>query len=436
MSIGRHILIFSAYTALALLVMALLPAIAHDVSAGAGVLTGAVLFLAGALAHEAMARRHGEAQALQRLVVLRKAYNQNRDDLQRARDEIRRVYEMMEAVNENPTVGAAAPELQEVASEVKVLHSLVEQLYSTEGGMPPGPAPAPAPAAPSALAAPQSGRSEPTLVRRVEPAQPAQPPGPDAALLAMVRDALRQNRVELYLQPIVSLPQRKRRYYECFSRVHAGDGKVIMPGKYLDVARKANLLSAIDNMLLFRCVQLVRKTQQHDYSTAFFCNLSANSLGDRRFLRDFAEYLQSCEDMAPSLVFEFAQRDVTMQPEEATADLERLRKVGYRFCMDQVTNLSFDAERLAAQGFRFIKIDAAALLGRPGDDAAANAFRLLKQTLDRLGIDLIVQKIETEQMLDELMEFNIDFGQGYLFGEPRIAREPGAAPLTATATRF
>ena len=101
-----------------------------------------------------------------------------------------------------------------------------------------------------------------------------------------------------------------------------------------------------------------------------------------------------------------------------------------------VTNLSFDAERLAAQGFRFIKIDAAALLGRPGDDAAANAFRLLKQTLDRLGIDLIVQKIETEQMLDELMEFNIDFGQGYLFGEPRMAREPGSAPLTAIATRF
>ncbi len=436
MSIGRHIVIFVAYAAAALLVMAVLPAIVDGAS---GVLSGIVVFLGGALAHEAATRRANERQALQRLVVLRKAYNQNRDDLQRARDEIRRVYEMMETVNENPGVGAAAPELQEVASEVKVLHSLVEQLYSTEGGMPAGPSlpPGPAPIS-AAMQATAGGRSEPTLVRRSEPAPapPAPPPGPDAALLAMVREALRQNRVELYLQPIVSLPQRKRRYYECFSRVHAGDGKVIMPGKYLDVARKANLLSAIDNMLLFRCVQLVRKTQQHDYSTAFFCNLSANSLGDRRFLKDFVEYLQSCEDLAPSLVFEFAQRDVMMQPDEAAADLERLRKVGYRFCMDQVTNLSFDAERLAAQGFRFIKIDAAALLGRPGDDAAANAFRLLKQTLDRLGIDLIVQKIETEQMLDELMEFNIDFGQGYLFGEPRIAREPGGTSFIATANRF
>ena len=34
------------------------------------------------------------------------------------------------------------------------------------------------------------------------------------------------------------------------------------------------------------------------------------------------------------------------------------------------------------------------------------------------------------------MEFNIDFGQGYLFGEPRIAREPGGTTYIATANRF
>ena len=55
----------------------------------------------------------------------------------------------------------------------------------------------------------------------------------------------------------------------------------------------------------------------------------------------------------------------------------------------------------------------------------------MKRRLDRAGIDLIVEKIETEQMLLELLDYNIDFGQGYLFGEPRKSQEPPDTTLTA-----
>ena len=46
---------------------------------------------------------------------------------------------------------------------------------------------------------------------------------------------------------------------------------------------------------------------------------------------------------------------------------------------------------------------------------------LLKRTMDLHGIDLIVEKLEKEQNLVELLEYRIDFGQGYLFGEPRLS---------------
>ena len=44
--------------------------------------------------------------------------------------------------------------------------------------------------------------------------------------------------------------------------------------------------------------------------------------------------------------------------------------------------------------------------------------RRLKKHLDAFGIDMIVEKIEGEDMLRELLDFNIDYGQGYLFGKP------------------
>jgi cyclic-di-GMP phosphodiesterase TipF (flagellum assembly factor) len=47
----------------------------------------------------------------------------------------------------------------------------------------------------------------------------------------------------------------------------------------------------------------------------------------------------------------------------------------------------------------------------------------LKQGLNDNDIDLIVEKLEAEEDLIELLDYDIDFGQGYLFGEPRISRE-------------
>ena len=104
---------------------------------------------------------------------------------------------------------------------------------------------------------------------------------------------------------------------------------------------------------------------------------------------------------------------------------QRLSKVGYRFCMDQIVDLDFDAEALAELGFHFVKVEAKTLLPeeRIGEDALSEHVIGLKHRLDSANIDLIVDKIETEQMLLELLDYNIDFDR-VIFR--RTAEKPGA----------
>jgi cyclic-di-GMP phosphodiesterase TipF (flagellum assembly factor) len=415
MSTVAHFAIFITYALAAIVAAVILPGIFPILARDTAMLLGLIVLLAGALGHEAITRRQAEIRAIHRLVVLRKAYDQNREDVERARDELRRVYEMIEARDNEPTPGG---EIQEVASEVKVLHGLVEQLY-TEGGGPDFTANAGAGSGPGLAAAPRGDDTAPAL-----PAGLGQ-----TAILDIVRDALRQNRIDLYVQPIVSLPQRKNRYFECFSGIRAADGAVVTADRYIAVAKDAGLIKAIDNMLLFRCVQLIRKIQKHDYRTAFFCNVSPNSHADREFFKEFMSFLESCEDLAPSIVFEFSQADLATRTNDAIEDVRRLGRVGYRFCMDQVTDIDFDAAAFAGQGFQFVKIEADTLLANSGDNGARRDLPMLKNDLDRVGVDLIVEKIESEQTLLHLLDHNIDFGQGYLFGEPRISKDPPLNPL-------
>ncbi len=251
-----------------------------------------------------------------------------------------------------------------------------------------------------------------------------EPPLDEARILEIVREGLRHDRVDLYLQPIVSLPQRKRRFFECYSRIRGDDGTVITPEQYLPAARRAGLVTAVDNMLLFRCVQLLRKARRQDPTLAFFCNVSANTLSDREFFRDFIAYMESHKDLAGGLILEMSQDDFDDQRAHMGEDLQRLAEMGYRFSIDGVTRLGVDLDALRALNVQYLKMEAGLILHTlEGGGQAATELRSLKQRLDSHDVDLIVERIETERTLIELLEFNIDFGQGYLFGEPRLNRE-------------
>ena len=83
-------------------------------------------------------------------------------------------------------------------------------------------------------------------------------------IVELVDKAIEANRIDLYLQPIVTLPQRKVRHYEALSRLRTEDGEIVPAGDFIDTAESAGLMPKLDNLLLFRCVQLIRRTRRRD----------------------------------------------------------------------------------------------------------------------------------------------------------------------------
>ncbi|MBI1775512.1 MAG: EAL domain-containing protein [Proteobacteria bacterium] len=298
-----------------------------------------------------------------------------------------------------------------VAAEMRVLQTLLKQLSAQRAAARQEP-PAIAPAPPAALRAPVAAES-PGRPRSLD----------DNAVLDIVRDALNEERVDLFLQPIVSLPQRRRRYYECFSRIRAADGTQITPEQYLGVAKREGLLAAIDNMLLFRCIQLVRRARKGHLDIGFVCNIASHSLGDARFFDEFIEFLADNPTLAQGLIFEFGQDDLAQASDLARRPIVKLANLGYRFSLDRVVNTDLDVRGLAGLGFRFVKIEANTILSKLRAVPPALDMQEFRLALDRSAIDLIVEKIESEDTLRELLDYNIDFGQGYLFGEPRLSAE-------------
>ncbi|RAK62134.1 EAL domain-containing protein [Phenylobacterium kunshanense] len=263
------------------------------------------------------------------------------------------------------------------------------------------------------------------------------------SLMEVVREALTQGRVDLYLQPVMALPQRKTVFYESYSRLRDATGQVIMPAEYLAVAEPNGLVTAIDNLLLFRCVQIVRRLARQDRRVGIFCNISMASLSDDEFFPQFLDLLRANRDLAPALIFEVGQAAFEARNGVAARNMARLADLGFRFSLDKVTNLDLDLQDLSRADVKFVKIGAQTLLDeltevedrlvlRSMPDLAAEDFALLMR---RYGVDLIAEKVENERQVVDILDLDIQFGQGHLFGEPRaikeaVLAETGAPPAS------
>lgn len=246
-----------------------------------------------------------------------------------------------------------------------------------------------------------------------------------------VRDALNENRIELYLQPIVSLPQRRTAFYEGFTRLKDAAGRIIMPNEFMPAAEQAGLTSAIDNMLLFRCVQIVRKLAKQDRRIGIFCNLSPSSLSDEVFFPQFLEFMRENEDLAGALIFEIGQEDYIARRATEARSMAKLADLGFRFSIDKVKKLDIDLLDLERSGVRFVKASGATLIDqfvRQGSRPKSNILREISHRdvtaiFRRHGVDLIAERIEDEPTVVEILELDTPYAQGHLFGAPRPIKD-------------
>jgi cyclic-di-GMP phosphodiesterase TipF (flagellum assembly factor) len=312
--------------------------------------------------------------------------------------------------------------LDPLAAELGELQTMVRRIAGTvashaaalqqEGALPATPAPAAASAVESALVPNDGAVVDGRRFRGL---------GREGAV-ELIGKAVDANRIDLYLQPIVTLPQRKVRYYEALSRLRTEEGDIITAGDFIGYAESLGLMPKIDNLLLFRCVQVTRRLQMKSRDVGLFCNVGAATLSEPTFFRQFLDFADANRALSNALMFEFTQSAYRAFGPLEHESLAALAERGFRFSLDHVSDLRLEPKELAERSFRFLKVPAGLLL----DPAAARQGEVppadLADVLARAGIDLIAERIESEHVVVDLLDCDVRFGQGFLFSAPRPVR--------------
>ncbi|HPF45678.1 MAG: EAL domain-containing protein [Alphaproteobacteria bacterium] len=386
-----NIILILGNVIIAVFASVVLPGIFPELGVLGGRIVGGGIFLLGLQLHLMLSLRANKEDVSERLMSLHQDYQVYQDQLEQYKNETIKLREQVKANEHGHN--------KEIVNEMRLLQTLLSQVVEKSGKT-------------LSHSFGHSGSLQSTEVIHGSDREADE-------ILNIMHYALEDNRIDLYLQPIVALPSRKVMHYEAYSRVRDDKGEVIFPSQYIKLAEDSGLVSTLDNLLLFRCIQVIRRLGTRKPNMRFFCNISSVSLNDKDFFPQFVDFMLDNQELADRLVFEFTQQDVQRQPNIIWDKLASLGKRGFRFSMDNVQVLSHDHSDLAARYFHYVKLNPDLLLAENIDIDRND----IKESFKRYDIEVIVEKIESDPTLVEILDCGIDRGQGYLFGEPVLSSD-------------
>ncbi len=233
-----------------------------------------------------------------------------------------------------------------------------------------------------------------------------------------VEEALKDDRFELWYQPIMGLKDDSISHYEVLVRMRDTDGKLLMPGTFIGFAEEVGLIGSIDRLVANKAidVQVAMAAKGRDVSLGI--NLSGKDLGSEEIL----EYLKKTineKGVDPSkLIFEITETAAIHDLQLALKFIDELKAMGCKFSLDDFGVGFTSFVYLREMNVDYIKIDGSFIrnLHKSHNDQV-----VVKSIIDvarGMGVKTVAEFVEKEETLELLRKYKVDYAQGYLIGKP------------------
>lgn len=236
-----------------------------------------------------------------------------------------------------------------------------------------------------------------------------------------VQDALRdESRFCLYAQLIKPINgDEDYLHYEILTRMIDENGLLAPPDKFIPVAESYNLADKIDMMIITKTLSWLRNHPEHVLKLNMCSiNLSGQSLGDPKFIKDLVDLLTDCSLPLEKLCFEITETVAIGNFSHASKLISSLKKLGCQLALDDFgTGLSSFAY-LKRLNVDYLKIDGVFVKDMATNKQDFGIVKSIHELSHIFGKKTIAEYVENEDIIEKLKEIGVDFAQGYHLGRP------------------
>jgi len=245
-----------------------------------------------------------------------------------------------------------------------------------------------------------------------------------------LRDALDEDRLVLFQQPVVRLKDRKTMHHEVLLRIRDEDGGHILPGNFIELAESLGLIQDIDMRVVEKLLAHLRAQGRSDGKLRYFVNLSRVSISDQNWVRRMTALLHGSGVNPSQLVFEITETAAMSEIDVTITFIRHLKEMGSRFALDDFGAGFSSFYYLKRFDVDYLKIDGSFIRDLATDEGSRIFVRALNDVARGLDKQVIAEWVETPEALNLLLGMGTQFGQGHLFQRP-VPLEHAAKALPA-----
>jgi len=239
--------------------------------------------------------------------------------------------------------------------------------------------------------------------------------------LQRLQTALKENRFELFVQPIVAVAGRVETGLaaEVLLRMTDETGKRILPAHFLGAAERYQLMSHIDRWVVQAAVTAISRGAPHlPDGRACGINLSAQTLGDDDFLEFVVDLLDHTGVAPGKLCFEISESAVLDSIDYARRFINVLHGIGCQFALDDFGSGIGSFANLKLLSLDYLKIDGAYTRNLSQDSVNREMIAALVSLSRKLDFRVVAEQIEDQDTFEAIRELGIEFAQGFVVEPP------------------
>lgn len=235
-----------------------------------------------------------------------------------------------------------------------------------------------------------------------------------------VKDAMKNHSIKLWFQPVFHIPTHHVVYHEALMRLQEADGQWISPGAFLGAMERFGQITQIDRYVIREAVAHL----QSNPSLETAINLSGHSIVDP----ELAPFIEKCFDAAgirsQRVIFEITETAFMSNMGQARITVDRLRKLGFRFALDDFGAGFSSMAVLRDLPIDIVKIDGSFVRGMRKELSLNGVLvNAMNHIAHHLEMKTVAEHVEDQKTLDALASMQIDYAQGNFLGAAKPISE-------------
>ena len=241
------------------------------------------------------------------------------------------------------------------------------------------------------------------------------------SLLAELREAIKNDKLELYLQPQIALSDQTVVGVEVLVRWQHPEHGFVAPAEFIPLAERTGVIHPLTYWVVRKSFELCQEINKAGYNLNFSINISVRNLQAAGFTQKIVQFAQACAVAMGNITMELTETAVMIDREDALKVMNELASAGVRLSIDDFGTGYSSLSYLKQLPVDEIKIDRSFvkdMLTNKDDHVIVHTTLSMGHNL---GLKVVAEGIEDAETLERLKSMGCDMAQGYHIAKPMSA---------------